>query len=695
MLGGVCVNRDGSSPLAHVTSCGARALKLPLSADIDLTDYLTQAKALDLSVVGVLDRDSFSDRVDWRRSIGRDLDRVVRLADRRLLDGLVVGHEFDDGWLGPGMSDDPRTSPRGGVGSWVLSFAELAELVYLVESGVDSEVPLILGGLSSGQSWALDRLDLSPFSAISVHVYGWRPSDAWPDPIWGSGTLDDLLDGYRQRLVARGQGELGLVVGELGLSKYALGRGMQAEWCSRTLSVLARRGDVDAAFVFADSDRTADGYGVFRHDGAPEPAVAAIAAVFATCHAFSVVLLPGPDESSAVVSESSAESSAEPSDDEPLPWTETDWTADQLAELLAIGTPSADLVRAIERNWVEFGPWLNDVQLLDDRPSKIHLLASIAVKTGGTFMVIEEHASYRELEQRYGVAAALGHTLGNHLLGDGARYRGRGLIPILGCLEYVLVGTSLQVNLMAEPQLVLEAPLAAGAAVIGMMRRDIPTLVRDGNWEQAYRTIEPTLNGYHHYIALVERLWASLAPRVETPEQVGATLAAVSTEAHKQLGAPFAWAGSSPGGFDAAGFVAYAYQQAARIELPHYTDAIFALSDPIAEASARPGDLIFYQYLDPSQSGVSYPHVGLVDERSDQVLDSRGGVGVGHHLHVQGAVRFYRRLQGLPSLQPEPTEAPEGELVGAHREGEQRGSEEVEQQVEQQEQEQPQGEQQG
>ncbi len=71
--------------------------------------------------------------------------------------------------------------------------------------------------------------------------------------------------------------------------------------------------------------------------------------------------------------------------------------------------------------------------------------------------------------------------------------------------------------------------------------------------------------------------------------------------AARELGVPYRYGGSSPGGFDCSGLVAFVYGKLG-IHLPHNAAAQYAYGRPIDIAHLRPGDLVFFHGLG---------HVGL------------------------------------------------------------------------------------
>jgi peptidoglycan DL-endopeptidase CwlO len=81
---------------------------------------------------------------------------------------------------------------------------------------------------------------------------------------------------------------------------------------------------------------------------------------------------------------------------------------------------------------------------------------------------------------------------------------------------------------------------------------------------------------------------ASVAPPSQYTGVVGIAM--------RYLGTPYVWGGSSPGGFDCSGLVAYVYAQVG-VSLPHYTGAQWNVGVPVSRSDLQPGDLVFFDGL--------------------------------------------------------------------------------------------------
>jgi len=101
--------------------------------------------------------------------------------------------------------------------------------------------------------------------------------------------------------------------------------------------------------------------------------------------------------------------------------------------------------------------------------------------------------------------------LGNIHLGDGSRYRGRGLIQITGRANYRSCSEALGQDFETNPEL-LEIPTnAAMSAAWFWQSHGCNELADTGNFEAITRRINGGLNGYQDRLALLETATEALA----------------------------------------------------------------------------------------------------------------------------------------------------------------------------------------
>ena len=86
-----------------------------------------------------------------------------------------------------------------------------------------------------------------------------------------------------------------------------------------------------------------------------------------------------------------------------------------------------------------------------------------------------------------------------------------------------------------------------------------------------------------------------------------------------ELGKPYVWGASGPGGFDCSGLMLYAWRSAGR-SLPHSSRAQYASTTRVSVSQIRVGDLVFY--------GSPIHHVGMYIGNGQMVEASRRGTPV-------------------------------------------------------------------
>ena len=89
----------------------------------------------------------------------------------------------------------------------------------------------------------------------------------------------------------------------------------------------------------------------------------------------------------------------------------------------------------------------------------------MAYETSGFFLLTELISDDRA-EELYGVGTVAGNVLGNTEIGDGAKFKGRGLIMLTGRYNYQRYGDLIGVDLIKIPELAAEPDNAWFIAVL-------------------------------------------------------------------------------------------------------------------------------------------------------------------------------------------------------------------------------------
>jgi cell wall-associated NlpC family hydrolase len=89
---------------------------------------------------------------------------------------------------------------------------------------------------------------------------------------------------------------------------------------------------------------------------------------------------------------------------------------------------------------------------------------------------------------------------------------------------------------------------------------------------------------------------SAITPSSDTVVAPPPTHGNVVQYAMSQLGTPYVWAGSAPGGFDCSGLVMWAYAQVG-VSLPHSSYAQYGYGVPVSRDELQPGDLVFFDGL--------------------------------------------------------------------------------------------------
>ena len=89
---------------------------------------------------------------------------------------------------------------------------------------------------------------------------------------------------------------------------------------------------------------------------------------------------------------------------------------------------------------------------------------------------------------------------------------------------------------------------------------------------------------------------SAITPSSDTVVAPPPTHGNVVQYAISQLGTPYVWAGSAPGGFDCSGLVMWAYAQVG-VSLPHSSYGQYGYGVPVSRDQLQPGDIVFFDGL--------------------------------------------------------------------------------------------------
>lgn len=134
-----------------------------------------------------------------------------------------------------------------------------------------------------------------------------------------------------------------------------------------------------------------------------------------------------------------------------------------------------------------------------------HLVAQLAHESDG-FQTTEEYATGSDYEGR--------DDLGNVRVGDGRRYKGRGLIQLTGRANYRRVGEIIGLPLESNPELAGRFPAALESGLIYWNERRLSVYADRDDAQTITRRINGGTNGLTdrmRYLALAKRIWGAAA----------------------------------------------------------------------------------------------------------------------------------------------------------------------------------------
>ena len=158
------------------------------------------------------------------------------------------------------------------------------------------------------------------------------------------------------------------------------------------------------------------------------------------------------------------------------------------------------------RVWLPFIESAMDEFYIDFPERKAAFLAQIGHESGGLRYTVEIWGP-TPAQSRYEGRKDLGNTEP----GDGFRFRGRGLIQTTGRNNYFRTGEGLGVDLIAKPELLSTAELAARSAAWFWRVHGLNDLADKGDFVKITKIINGGTNGLDERMALYEAAKDALA----------------------------------------------------------------------------------------------------------------------------------------------------------------------------------------
>ena len=163
------------------------------------------------------------------------------------------------------------------------------------------------------------------------------------------------------------------------------------------------------------------------------------------------------------------------------------FTADVIASTLH--APLAN----VEKNWPLVKDALASLRILDT-PTAVAAIATIGAESY-LFAPEREQGSDAYFRRMYEFKRALGNTEP----GDGARYCGRGFIPVRGRAEYARFGKLVGADLVEDPEKALDPALAARILAYDFMLKEVPKAAAECDWVKIHRLVRGDLSGWKRF----------------------------------------------------------------------------------------------------------------------------------------------------------------------------------------------------
>lgn len=454
---GMNVDREGTITPDWLVKSGCTWLRIVATPEVDLTTYLENCRKAGLRTLLVLARESGDDYQGIATRYGH------------LVNAVQIGNEPD----------------LESASSWTMTPRELASRGRAVKRAFP-HIPVVAGGLASGQPGWIEGADLSWADAIAVHPY-LKDAPSSSD-IEDLEDVTTLLDAYRH--VGKP-----ILITEWGW--WGNEESRAAEEVLEFVAWAASTHLIEGFFYFCATDAMVPPFGLLKADGKPKARYSSFttAAKGQSSTGWPRVVSPPP----------TPEPPAIP--DGPNPWEF--FTAQQIA-----GVTQCPLDE-VTNNWPKLVEQLHHCRL-NTRPSQIAMIATVAIETARTFRPVREAFWTSEAWRRANLRYYPYYGRGYIQLTWGENYRKYG--PLIAALWNTSPDQP-DFDLVNFPDRALDPDISA--AVSALYFRDhggsplIPEAAARQDWREVRRLVQGGDAGLAEFTQMADTLWNLPIP---TPE---------------------------------------------------------------------------------------------------------------------------------------------------------------------------------
>ncbi len=141
-----------------------------------------------------------------------------------------------------------------------------------------------------------------------------------------------------------------------------------------------------------------------------------------------------------------------------------------------------------------------------DTPARQKMFLAQTAHESANFTALTEKISNSRAESNYGYQSSVGQRLGNVAPGDGARYKGRGIIQLTGRSNYQKIGDRIGVDLVNNPSLAADPKMAIEIAAAFWQQSGLNQLADSGDVRAVTKVLNGGLNGLSSRMQLFNKL---------------------------------------------------------------------------------------------------------------------------------------------------------------------------------------------